>query len=141
MFVHRIAIIAALSLSACVSTDPISGSSVDKTYSLGGFSWNTGRQVYVAYKTFKSGNHVGICGAYGGKGAGGANSSDLDMIRAGSVFLGGTRVVQGVEFMHNAVHSSKIKGGTANCVRSSVEWRPEFAKVDSVLRFPSMSFR
>lgn len=128
-------------LTSCTTTTPISGSVIDETYSVGGYTWTSGTQVYVFYKLFESGNSVAICGAWAASGASAISNADVAVgLEVGVLYLGSSRIKQGISFMRSIGSPKNANGKPAICRKTSVEWRTEFGSADPLLRFPSMSF-
>ncbi|MEM7742908.1 MAG: hypothetical protein AAF409_04275 [Pseudomonadota bacterium] len=115
-------------LAGCaVRGTPISGQVVDRSYSVGGFSWQSGATVFVLMKTFNSDGKVGLCGAWTARG--GANLVShlhTQALEAGSVILDGSRVHQGLRFMKWHAPDQKLGGKATNCIRTGTDWRPGF---------------
>ena len=129
-----------LLLGACTTTTSLPGSTVDKTYPLDGFQWESGAATYVFYKVFKSGNHVGVCGAWGAKHAVRSTVHNDQVMGAGIIRVAGQRILQDVSFMAYHGAPENVSGNAANCRQSSVEWRSEFDNAQTELVFPRMVF-
>ncbi|MHA1108369.1 MAG: hypothetical protein ACTSQV_04545, partial [Alphaproteobacteria bacterium] len=63
-----------------------------------------------------------------------------DVIEAGSIYTGGTRLVMNLDFMTRVPYADNIAGGQAGCVLSPVPWRAEFAETGPRVRIPRMVF-
>ncbi len=132
---------AALFLVSCTTTTPTAGRVIDETFSIGGYTWTSGAQVYVHYKLVEDGGYVAICGAWSTLGGQVANADIGIGLDVGVLYLGGSRIKQGIAFMKRIDDPKNAKGKPAVCRRTSVKWRSEFDAADSKLRFPAMTFR
>lgn len=133
-------ILAGAVLAACATQGrPIAGQTVDEDYAVGGFQWQSGATVYVLAKTFRSGENVGLCVAWTARG--GINvlaNAHREVIAAGSVFLDGTRVHQGLGFGNEIGPEGDVIGKASNCIETSTPWRAEFENAEPKPRFPRM---
>lgn len=142
MFRLSVLLVACIGLMSCTTTTPISGSKIDKSYNTGGFQWASGSTVIVVFKLFETNGNVGVCGAWGVRGTGVlGNVSANEPLSAGVLYLGRSRILQGVEFMQPISLGESVVGKPAICRSTSVKWRPEFADARQKLRFPAMTFR
>ena len=127
-------------LSACTTTTPIAGQTIDETYSVGGYTWNSGPAVYVHYKMMENDGHVAICGVWSVVGGQVSNADVGAGLGVGVLYLGGARIKQGVDFLNQIDNPRNAKGKPATCRRTSVKWRAEFDRADPKLTFPAMRF-
>ena len=127
-------------LNGCTTTTSIPGSTVDKSYLVDGFRWQSGAETVVFYKVFKSGDQVGVCGAWGSKDAVRSNVFNDQVLDAGIIRVGGVRILQGVRFMANHGAPENVTGNASVCRQSSVQWREEFEDAEPELVFPAMTF-
>lgn len=128
------------SIASCTSRTPIPGSKIDRSYSVGGYRWNSGLQVLVFYKVFNSNGQVAVCGAWATRGGGSVSRADVGL-GVGVVNLGGSRILQGIDFMQgmSEIDSPKgVFGKPTNCISTSVAWTDSFDSAEAVLRFPRM---
>ena len=133
---------AALLVSGCVgSTEPASGQTIDRTYKVDGFRWDSGTTVYVLLKAYNASGKVGICGAWSARG-GSATISNLhtDVLAAGIVTLNDERILQGINFMAEHGPEGKLVGKASNCVVTDKPWKKGFKTKNLDLDFPRMRF-
>ncbi|MEO1491194.1 MAG: hypothetical protein AAFV19_03465, partial [Pseudomonadota bacterium] len=132
---------ALLSMTACATGTPIAGQTIDDSYRVDGFRWDSGTTVYVMLKTFNADGKTGVCGAWTARG-GSSNISHLntEMMDAGSVALDGTTLVNGLGFMKEHGGTGDLKGQASNCVKTDVDWQPAFANERPDAVFPRMRF-
>lgn len=128
-------------LAACAHATPAGSDTVGPGYVTGGGTWNTGGGISAAVRVLKRGGATVVCGAWTTDRQSALTvNHNRDVMAAGSVYLAGTRLVQGLGFMARVPYSNNIAGASANCVASSVPWRPAFADARPKVRFPRLVF-
>ena len=133
---------AALLVAGCVSsTEPASGQTIDRTYKVDGFRWDSGTTVYVLLKAYDADGKVGVCGAWSARG-GSATISNLhtDVLAAGILTIDGERLLQGLNFLAEHGPEGELVGKTSNCVVVDKPWKKSFRTKNLDLDFPRMRF-
>ncbi len=128
---------AAFTALACGSA---AAQTVGPEYTTARGNWNSGGGITVYAYTYEQDGYVAICGAWSadGQAAGTAFLND-DVIDAGHVSLGGTRIVDGLDFM-TELRGGQGVGGPANCVLTGAPWDPSYAAMPPEIRLPRMVF-
>lgn len=127
--------------AGCTAQAPLGTDRVTPGYATGGGEWNTGGGITAVARVFQRDGATVVCGAWATD-----RQSVLtillngDVMEAASVFIDGTQVVLNLGFMQRVADADSITGAQANCVASTVPWRPGFAAAEPVLRFPGMAF-
>ena len=133
---------AAVTGCAAAFYEPAGFATVDEGYVVGGGTWNTGGGITVVADVEERNGNAAVCGAWATD-----RQSTLsypynrDVMATGSVYLGGTRLVQDLGFMQQADHPAYLPAAEARCVDTGVAWRAEFAGMQPELAFPRLSFR
>lgn len=130
-----------LALSACTRYAEVDPDRVGPGYVTGGGEWNTGGGISVAVRAEERGGVTVICGAWTTDRQS-ALSSELNesVVEAGSIYLGGRRVVQNLSFMPRVAYRKDLTGAPARCVASPLPWEAGFTAAAPVVRLPRMSF-
>ncbi len=117
------------------------GQTLDRSYSAGGVSWDSGPTIYVFAKVFEDSGKTAVCGAWGVQGNTAAAARYNDQVmQAGFVDVGGTRVLTGLRFMQRHSDVKDMSGKPTNCVRTDIDWRPGFSGQEAKVGFPRMRF-
>ncbi len=130
-----------LALAACGRYEAAGFDTVGPGYAVGGGGWNTGGGITAVARVLEREGRAVVCGAWTTD-----RQSVLsvplnrDVMQAASVYAGGTRLVQNLEFMTHVPEAESLAGDEARCVTSSKPWRPAFAETEPRLRFPRMAF-
>lgn len=133
--------ILAFALAACARYSDVEPASVGPGYVTGGGTWNTGGGITTAVQIRERDGKTVVCGAWTtDQQSVLTHGRNDDVMEVASVYAGGTRLVQNLGFMARARYSENITGAQANCVRSSVNWRPEFAETGPRVRIPRIAF-
>lgn len=131
----------ALLAVACTRFATVGTDVIGPGYAIGGGEWNSGGGITIAVRAFERGGATVVCGAWTTDRQSVLSvSQNRDVMEAGSVYIGRTRIVHNLAFMARIPYSDNITGSQANCVASSVPWRAEFAETGPHTRIPRMSF-
>lgn len=130
-------VLALLAIAACSRPESAGSDRVGPEYAVGGGEWNTGGGITAVTRVFERDGATIVCGAWATDRQT-MLSMDLndDVMATGSVYLGGTRLVQNLSFMRRAPDVAALAGAQAHCVTVSKPWRAEFAEAAPRLRFP-----
>ncbi len=131
-----------LLVAACTGLAPAGTDVIGPSYTLGGGEWDSGGGITTAIRVFERGGVTVVCGAWTTDQQS-ALSIHLNenVIEAGSIYAGSTRLVQNLRFMSLVRYSQNISGAQANCVASGKPWQPEFSATAPRIRFPLLAFR
>lgn len=138
----RVLIIAALGLvAACSGFARVGADFIDQRYATGGGEWSGGGGITAVVRVFERGGVTVVCGAWTTDRQSVLTMNlNSDVIQAGSVYVGKTRVAQNLGFMAEFAYSENIAGAQANCVASTAPWQAAFAAATPHFRFPQMVF-
>ena len=133
-------LLAVLSTS-CAGYEGAGSENIRPGYTIGGGDWNTGGGITAVVRVSERNGSLVVCGAWATDRQSALTALlNEDVMQAGSVYLDGTRVMQGLSFMAHVAYSDNITGAQADCVTSQVSWRASFAGAEPRLRFPRMAF-
>jgi hypothetical protein len=122
----------ALLAMACTRFATVGTDIIGPGYVTGGGEWNSGGGITIV---------VVVCGAWATDRQSVLSvNQNRDVMEAGSVYIGRTRIVHNLAFMARIPYSDNITGSQANCVASAVPWRKEFAETGPRTRIPRMAF-
>ena len=131
----------ALVVVACSRFADVGTDTIGSGYVTGGGEWNTGGGITIAVRAFERGGATVVCGAWATDQQSVLSiHQNRDVMEFGSIYIGGTRIVQNLVFMTRVPYSDNISGRQANCVASSVPWRAKFAEAGPRTRIPRISF-
>jgi hypothetical protein len=111
----------ALLAMACTRFATVGTDIIGPGYVTGGGEWNSGGGITIVVSVLSV-------------------NQNRDVMEAGSVYIGRTRIVHNLAFMARIPYSDNITGSQANCVASAVPWRKEFAETGPRTRIPRMAF-
>ena len=136
--ISRVFVVAvAVMMTACARYDPVDSTTVGPDYVTGGGKWNTGGGITTAVDIHEGDGATIVCGAWTTDPQSVLTyNRNEEVMEVASVYAGGTRLVQNLSFMARVPYSQNISGERANCVRSSVPWRPEFSETGPHVRIP-----
>lgn len=127
----------ALAAAGCARHAEVGTATVGPDYVAGGGEWNTGGGITTAVRVFEQDGATMVCGAWATDRQSVMSAGKNDgVIEAASVYAGGKRLVHNLSFMPRASGAGNLAGAQANCVRSSVPWRAEFAQGEPRVRIP-----
>jgi len=140
-FLSHVALTLGLLTLGCTQYDNVGTDTVDPSYATGGGEWRCGGGITTVARVFERDGVAVVCGAWTTDSQSTVTSElNEDVMEAASTYIGKTRIVQNLAFMNRVRYSDNIAGAQANCVASTVPWRPEFAATPPRLRFPAMVF-
>lgn len=129
-------------LCGCASSlKPAGSDPVGLAYVSGGGEWSSGGGITAVARVMESNGLAAVCGAWmtDPQSALSANYNE-DVMAAGAVFAGPTRMVNNLRFMRRVAYRDNLAGETANCVVSSIPWTAQLASAPVKLRFPRITF-
>lgn len=116
-------LLVAIGLAACTATS-LQPVPLTEGYERFGFTISGGANVLVFIRTYRAGETVGLCGAWGVvteyKVA--ERSAEIFM-RDGKVFLGDTMLRRNLLFMNELGRDAQYESAIGNCVKTGVRWR------------------
>lgn len=137
MLGRAILVTLAVMTAACARYVVVETATVGPDYVTGGGEWNTGGGITTAVDIYERDGATVVCGAWTtDRQSVLTYNRNKEVMAVASVYAGRTRLVQDLSFMARVPYSRNIAGEQANCVRSSVPWRPEFAETGPRARFP-----
>ena len=128
---------AAVLLAGCSSYSQFGTESVGPGYAVGGGEWSSGGGITTVARVFERDGRTAVCGAWTTDPQSAISEMHNDgVIEAGSISIGGRRLVQNLSFMPRVRYAENIAGAPANCVVTSVPWQPEYATMAPRMSFP-----
>ncbi len=135
------ALVLGLVAGGCTRQPSVGTDTVGPGYVTGGGKWNSGGGVTVVVRIFERGGVTVVCGAWTTDQQSVLSiNRNTDVIETGSIYAGNTRLVMNLGFMARVPYADNITGAQAECVASTVPWRPIFAEKGPRVRFPRMAF-
>ena len=139
-----LAVLAAI-LGGCVATSGagarVERERIDLSYKLSSAAWTGGGHLLFITRMNESAGKLRLCGAYGPANADPrAAALSRDVADSTTIYLGQTRVANGVGFLARHDGSRNPVGQPANCVITALDWRPEFAIEETHIRLGRNSF-
>ena len=127
---------------ACTRFATVGMDTIGPSYTLGGGEWDSGGGITTAIRVFERGGVTVVCGAWATDQQSALSvHKNENVIEAGSIYAGSTRLAWNLGFMSRIRYSQNISGAQANCVASGEPWQPEFAETAPRIRFPLLAFR
>lgn len=126
-----------LMVAACTSYAQHEGTRVGPEFVTGGGEWNTGGGITTVVDLREHNGATVVCGAWTtDRQSALTHGRNREVMAAASVYAGGTRLVHDLGFMTRVPYADNLVGARANCVRTSVPWREEFAETEPRVRIP-----
>ncbi len=128
-------------VTACAQGAAVEPQSVNPDYVVGGGEWDSGGGITIAAHAFERNGITVVCGAWTTDQQSAVSATlNENIIEAASIYAGGTRLVQNLNFMPRVRYAENIAGAPANCVASTKHWRAEFATEGARVEIPRMQF-
>jgi len=127
--------------AACAQGAAVEPQSVSPDYVIGGGEWDSGGGITIAARAFERNGITVVCGAWTTDQQSAVSATlNENVIEAASIYAGGTRLVQNLNFMSRVRYAENISGAPANCVASAKPWRANFAADGARVEIPRLQF-
>jgi hypothetical protein len=125
-FILALGLIAALGACGPSTTTSTGATRLGQSPALSGGSYTTGGGITIASELRQINGMTGICGAWSESEAQQifTKGSASDVLASASIFVGGQKLLQNLQFMRKVVPTADYSGVEANCVTTRRPWQP-----------------
>jgi len=131
------ALAVALAVAACARTEPGPPRALGPEPTLAGGVFSSGGGLTVAAELREIEGRAAVCGVWSKtRQSVLTRGENRRVIATGSAFVGGDRVVQGLDFLPEVPQAESYAGAPARCVLIDRAWDPALVAEDLTIRLP-----